>query len=226
MHDHRSEQLMQPDLFQDSSISKPLQFLDHDLGDADLREYPQAYSPAQSSQLLSSLLLRMPWQQDSIRIAGKLIKVPRLQCWMGDHGNSYGYSGIKLEPVPWQSFVHEIKEYMQTLSGTEFNSVLLNYYRNGQDSVAWHADDEAELGPNPVIASLSLGAERVFHLRHKRDNARGRYRMVLRNGSVLIMGNTLQNNWLHQLPKETALMLPRINLTFRKVGGKSSGRAR
>jgi alkylated DNA repair dioxygenase AlkB len=145
---------------------------------------------------------------------------------MGDQGSSYGYSGIKLEPVPWQALVSEIKQYMQTLSGTDFNSVLLNYYRDGQDSVAWHADDEAELGSNPVIASLSLGAQRMFHLRHKRDKSRDRYRMALRNGSVLIMGNTLQNNWLHQLPKEFNLQSPRINLTFRKVAMKVGRKAK
>ena len=214
MHDERSEQLMQPDLFQQSSN---LPFIDHDLGDAWIREYPQLFSPECADELLKALLVQIPWRQDSIRIAGKRIPVPRLQCWMGDRGSRYAYSGIHLEPVPWQPPVTEIREKIQALGDADFNSVLLNYYRNGQDSVAWHADDEPELGANPVIASLSLGAERKFQLRHKRDKSRDRYHMLLRNGSVLIMGKTLQNNWLHQLPKETTLQSPRINLTFRLV---------
>jgi len=214
MHDDRSEQLMQPDLFHQSSN---LPFIDHDLGDACIREYPQLFSPDRADELLKLLLAQIPWQQDSIRIAGKRIPVPRLQCWMGDRGSSYGYSGIRLEPVSWQPPITEIRQKIEALGHADFNSVLLNYYRDGQDSVAWHADDEPELGANPVIASLSLGAERKFQLRHKRDKGRDRYHMLLRNGSVLIMGKTLQNNWLHQLPKETTLRSPRINLTFRQV---------
>lgn len=214
MHDERSEQLMQPDLFQQSS---KLAFIDHDLGDARIREYPQLFSPEHADELLKALLAQIPWRQDSIRIAGKWIPVPRLQCWMGDGGSRYAYSGIQLEPVPWQPPITAIREKIQALGDADFNSVLLNYYRNGQDSVAWHADDEPELGANPVIASLSLGAERKFQLRHKRDKSRDRYHMLLRSGSVLIMGKTLQNNWLHQLPKETTLQSPRINLTFRQV---------
>ena len=214
MHDDRSEQLMQPDLFQQSS---ELPFTDHDLGDAWIREYHQLFSPECADELLRVLLAQIPWQQDSIRIAGKRIPVPRLQCWMGDRGSHYAYSGIHLEPVPWQLPITAIRDQIQALGHADFNSVLLNYYRDGQDSVAWHADDEPELGANPVIASLSLGAERKFQLRHKRDKGRDRYHMLLRNGSVLIMGKTLQNNWLHQLPKETTLRSPRINLTFRQV---------
>lgn len=214
MHDERSEQLMQPDLFQQSS---KLAFIDHDLGDARIREYPQLFSPEHADELLKALLAQIPWRQDSIRIAGKWIPVPRLQCWMGDCGSRYAYSGIQLEPVPWQPPITAIREKIQALGDADFNSVLLNYYRNGQDSVAWHADDEPELGANPVIASLSLGAERKFQLRHKRDKSRDRYHMLLRSGSVLIMGKTLQNNWLHQLPKETTLQSPRVNLTFRQV---------
>ena len=214
MHDHRSEQPMQPDLFHQSS---KLPFIDHDLGDACIREYPRLFAPAYADELLETLLAQIPWRQDSIRMAGKRIPVPRLQCWMGDHGSAYGYSGISLEPVPWQPPITAIRQKIQALGHADFNSVLLNYYRDGRDSVGWHADDESELGANPVIASLSLGAERKFQLRHKRDKNRDRYHMLLRNGSVLFMGKTLQNNWLHQLPKETTLHSPRINLTFRQV---------
>ena len=214
MHDERSEQLMQPDLFQQSSN---LPFIDHDLGDAWIREYPKLFSPGHADELLKALLAQIPWRQDSIRIAGKRIPVPRLQCWMGDRNCRYAYSGIQLEPVPWQGPITEIRDKIQALGDADFNSVLLNYYRNGQDSVAWHADDEPELGANPVIASLSLGAERKFQLRHKRDKSRDRYHMLLRNGSVLIMGKTLENNRLHQLHKETTLQSPRITLTFRML---------
>ena len=206
---------MQSNLFADQT--DPACFEEHDLGDACVREYPQGFTPEESRRLLAQLIETVPWQQDSLWIAGREIAVPRLQCWMGDHGSLYGYSGMRLEPVPWCDIVQHIRKRIRTLTGLDFNSVLLNYYRDGRDSVAWHADDERELGPDPVIASVSLGAERQFQLRHKRDRQRSQYRLLLRHGSILVMGNTLQNNWLHQLPKAKGLLEPRVNLTFRTI---------
>ena len=136
---------------------------------------------------------------------------------MGDHGSRYGYSGMRLQPAPWDSLVLAIRERVESLASITFNSVLLNFYRNGRDSVAWHADDEPELGPNPVIASVSFGAERRFQLKHKDSERPTKFQFMLRNGSVLVMGNTLQNNWMHQLPKIKGLKTPRINLTFRTI---------
>ena len=206
---------MQANLFEDAT--DPNQYIDHDLGDATIREYPLAFSSAESNDYLQHLQKNIQWRQDSLWIAGREVAVPRLQCWMGDHGSRYGYSGMRLQPTPWNSSVLAIRERVECLSGNGFNSVLLNYYRSGQDSVAWHADDEPELGPDPIIASVSFGAERRFQLKHKHQERPPRYQLMLRNGSILIMGKTLQNNWMHQLPKVKGLESPRINLTFRTI---------
>lgn len=206
---------MQANLFEDRS--NPEAYSDLELGDARLREYPLAFSQAESEAYLQQLMQDIPWQQESLRIAGKIVPVPRLQCWMGDRGSRYGYSGVRLVPVPWSDCVQAIRQRVESLTGQSFNSVLLNFYRNGQDSVAWHADDEPELGPAPVIASVSLGAERRFQLKHKFDEKHPRFQLDLRDGSILLMGKTLQNKWMHQLPKVKGLEEPRINLTFRTI---------
>lgn len=186
-----------------------------DLGDAVLREYPRAFGTDEADRLLATLTSVIPWRQDALRIAGREVRIPRLQCWMGER--RYRYSGVTLEPVPWHDAVAGIRERVEVLSGGRFNTVLLNLYRDGRDSVSWHADDERELGPNPVIASLSLGAERSLHLKHKRDAGMPRRRIPLRHGSLLLMGGTMQSNWLHQVPKALKVSAPRINLTFRRI---------
>ncbi|NQV69164.1 MAG: alpha-ketoglutarate-dependent dioxygenase AlkB [Pseudohongiella sp.] len=206
---------MQANLFDNNS--DPDYLLEHRLDDAIIEEYPYAFTQAQSASLLQELLKQIPWQQETLKIAGKVIAVPRLQCWMGDSESHYGYSGIRLKPECWNVPVMQIRQRVEKLSALEFNSVLINYYRNGQDSVAWHADDERELGNEPVIASVSFGAERVFQLKRKKGNQPGKFQLTLRHGSVLIMGSGLQDNWLHQLPKVKGLDAPRINLTFRNI---------
>ncbi len=206
---------MQTNLFEEQGLEDDYQ--DHDLGNAWIREYPAAFNSAQASTFLESLQSLIPWQQTSIRIAGKLIAVPRLQCWMGDENAFYGYSGMRLQPQQWQADVLAIRQRVQELSGCEFNSVLLNYYRSGKDSVAWHSDNEIELGPDPLIASVSFGAQRYLQFKPKGHTAKLNYRILLRHGSVLVMGKGLQINWLHQLPKVKDLNIPRINLTFRNV---------
>lgn len=213
---------MQANLFDDSS--DPDYLLAHQLdGDANIDEYPYAFTQAESTSLLQGLLGTIPWRQEYLKIAGKVIAVPRLQCWMGDHESQYGYSGLRLKPRPWSSLVDQIRRRVEGLTDIDFNSVLINYYRDGQDSVAWHADDETELGPEPIIASVSFGAERVFQLKKKnkqkknQSNDSGKFQLELRSGSVLVMGRGLQENWLHQLPKVKDLKAPRINLTFRNI---------
>lgn len=188
---------------------------DLDLGDAVLREYPRAFGVEEADRLLAALTDAIPWRQDTLRIAGREVRIPRLQCWMGER--RYRYSGVMLEPVPWHEDVAGIRERVEALCGRRFNTVLLNLYRDGRDSVSWHADDERALGPNPVIASLSLGAERSLHLKHKRDAGMPRRRVPLRHGGLLLMGGTVQNNWLHQVPKALGVTAPRINLTFRRI---------
>ena len=189
----------------------------HQLADASIQEYPKAFSIQESDFYLSKLISDISWKQDSLKIAGKRVPVPRLQCWMGDPQARYAYSGIQLDPEPWSELVIAIRTRICELTGHQFNSALLNYYRHGQDSVAWHADDEKELGPEPVIASVRFGAERPMQLKHKHQAGAPRYRILLRNGSMILMGKTLQNNWLHQIPKTKSITDPRINLTFRTI---------
>jgi len=206
---------MQNELFlhKEDSIAQQI----HELGDAAIKEFPFAFNKRASDKYLTDLIDETSWQQSTLWIAGKEINVPRLQCWVGDRGSNYGYSGIRLEPKPWTDSILTIKERVESLTNEQFNSVLLNYYRDGQDSVSWHADDEKELGQYPIIASVSFGAHRKFQLRPKAKDDKRRFQMELRHGSVLLMSNTLQNKWLHQLPKVSGLEESRINLTFRKI---------
>lgn len=206
---------MQANLFENERpATAPLRHL---LGESELLEYQRVFSPNQADGLMHRLMTEIPWQQEHLRIAGKLRAVPRLQCWMGDRSSHYGYSGVRLTPCPWNETVSCIHERVSELSGFGFNSVLINYYRDGRDSVAWHADDEAELGERPIIASVSLGAERQFQLKQKNHSPAKKFQLILRHGSLLIMGESMQQHWLHQLPKVKGLAEPRINLTFRNI---------
>ena len=189
----------------------------HLIDNAELFEYPQIIDQTTADQMLETLISDIPWQQEHLRIAGKLRAIPRLQCWMGDRTSEYSYSGVKLTPRAWNKTVKAIHDRVADLSGTSFNSVLINFYRNGQDSVAWHADDEPELGDTPIIASVSFGAERIFELKQKSRTPAKKYKLPLRHGSLLIMSGTMQQYWLHQLPKVNGLNEARINLTFRNI---------
>lgn len=210
---------MQTGLF-DQSIES-CHYEDLDLGDATIRLWPAAFKKEDADSLFSSLLQNIDWRQETLWIAGQERQVPRLQCWMGDVSSLYGYSGMRLKPVPWSKDIANIKQKVETLTGISFNSVLLNLYRDGSDSVSWHADNEPELGLHPHIASISLGVERVFELKNKMDKRIPKYRLELAHGSLLLMGKGLQQNWLHQLPKVKGLNEPRINLTFRQIKGRS-----
>jgi len=202
---------MQTDLFENKQCHK------HQIGDSSITEYPFALSEELTATYLQLLINNIEWRQEKIRIGGKEIHVPRLQCWMGDKGNDYGYSGMRFKAKPWDHQVLIIRKKVAEITGLAFNSVMLNFYRNGLDSMGWHADDEAELGRSPTIASVSLGAERIFELKPKQSLIRQKYRILLKSGSILIMSDTLQHNYLHQLPKVTNLEEPRVNLTFRNI---------
>lgn len=156
------------------------------------------------------------WQDQILRMYGKEIPLPRRTAWYGDPETAYTYSGIRNTPLPWTKAITKIRQAVQDHCGLTFNSVLLNQYRTGKDSVAWHADDEPELGTNPVIASISLGATRRFNFKHKRSPYRGTS-IDLTHGSLLVMKGPTQANWLHQIPKTTKPVGARINLTFRAV---------
>ena len=157
------------------------------------------------------------WQQEIAKIHGKEIPVPRLTAWYGEV--AYRYSGVYHPASPFPSVVAPLRKLAEDLSGASFNTVLLNQYRDGRDSVSWHADDEEVLGDNPTIASLTFGEERRFHFRHKKSG--DRISVDLPHNSALIMSGATQHYWVHQLPKTAKQVGPRINLTFRHTRPES-----
>ena len=163
---------------------------------------------------MACLQKTIPWRAENITLFGKILPMPRLVAWQGDV--PYTYSGHTHQPAPWSAEVLQLKAIAERLAGQSFNSVLLNYYRDGRDSMGWHSDDERSLGAVPVIASLSLGAERVFQVR-RRDDHRQRLSMRLPSGSCLLMGGAMQAHWQHCLPKTARPVGPRVNLTFRAI---------
>lgn len=187
-----------------------------DLPDAELLYYPKFFNKDQANLIYNTLLTETPWQQDEIRVFGKTHPQPRLTALYGDDDKSYSYSNITMEPHKWSPMLERIKTHVERLTGNDFNAVLLNYYRDGKDSNGWHADNEKELGHNPIIASLSFGAERNFQLKHN-SNIYLKKTIVLEHGSLLIMKGTTQHFWKHQIPKTAKTIAPRINLTFRFI---------
>ena len=187
-----------------------------ELRDADVSHLHEAFDPNSADRYLAELLESTPWQQEQVQMFGEMIDIPRLTAWFGDPGHGYVYSGIAMDPLPWTDCLQEIKTKVEELAGTTFNSALLNLYRTGSDSVAWHADDEPELGAEPIIGSISLGATRKFHLKN-RDNPAETISLNLEHGDVVIMRGPTQRHWLHQVPKTKKPVGPRINLTFRSV---------
>jgi alkylated DNA repair dioxygenase AlkB len=145
------------------------------------------------------------------------VAVPRLQAWYGDGHAHYGYSGLRLTPLPWTSLLQAIRTDIEQKLQRPFNSVLLNQYRDGSDSVAWHSDDEKELGPDPLIASLSFGATRRFELKHRTRRDLGKVSLDLDDASLVVMGEGVQKHWLHQVPKQQGVDGLRLNLTFRFI---------
>ncbi len=187
-----------------------------DLPDADVRWWSQAFAPADADELLAALLTGIEWQQEDIVMFGKPRRVPRLVAWHGDPGTAYTYSGTAHEPLPWTPTLQSIRDRVQDLTGHTFNSVLLNRYRDGRDGMGWHADDEPELGHEPAIASVSLGAARRFRLRHRRRRDAAAT-IGLEHGDLLLMAGTTQHAYVHAVPKTTRAVSERINLTFRRV---------
>lgn len=157
------------------------------------------------------------WKQDTIRLYGKEHRLPRLTSWYGDSGREYTYSGIKSQPNPWNKGLLYIKGQIENCAGVRFNSVLLNWYRDGSDHLSWHSDDEKELGRNPIIASANFGETRDFVLRRK-DDEKSKISIPLSHGTLLIMGGALQHHWSHAVPKRIRVAGSRFNLTFRRIG--------
>lgn len=194
----------------------PTEKIDFDLPNAAIVYYPNFIDLDQSHLFFNRLLQEVPWQQDEIIVYGKNHQQPRLTALYGNEGKPYAYSNIIMHPHPWNSLLTYIKEMVEEVCEETFTTVLLNLYRDGKDSNGWHSDNEKELGRNPIIASLSLGAERIFHLKHNTNNDL-RQRILLENGSLLIMKGETQHFWKHQIPKTEKEIGSRINLTFRII---------
>lgn len=194
-----------------------------ELPDTRLTLYRQVWSPAAAGALFARLLAETAWEQHELNLFGRRVKAPRLSAWHGDPDADYGYSGLRLVPRPWTPCLLEVRAAVQALAGCGFNSVLLNRYRDGDDSMGWHSDDEPELGAAPVIASVSLGTAREFRLRRKRG-PRLEQRLVLPDASVLVMAGDTQRCWQHSIPKTRRPCAERINLTFRAASRASAAR--
>ncbi|MAN80452.1 MAG: alpha-ketoglutarate-dependent dioxygenase AlkB [Rhodospirillaceae bacterium] len=176
--------------------------------------YPAALEDADA--LFDRVMAEVDWKQETLALFGRRIPQPRLSAWYGDA--AYAYSGLHLDPRPWPPVLADLRRRCAEIAGAAFNSVLANLYRDGADSMDWHADDEASLGPAPVIASISLGAPRRFQMRRK-DKRGEAVCTELGNGDVLVMSGRCQADWLHRVPKTKKPVGPRINLTFRNVVG-------
>ena len=189
------------------------------LPQAELLFDPAFLPAAEAEALLVQLTADAAWEQRAIRIFGQEIPQPRFTAWYGDAEARYTYSGLAWEPRPWLSALHALRQRLEAATGHRFNSVLLNLYRDGRDSMGWHADDEPELGPAPAIASLSLGATRRFRLRPRAGLPHPPLNLDLPGGSLLLMRGPTQRHWQHALPKTARPVGPRLNLTFRWVAG-------
>ncbi|TPE42693.1 alpha-ketoglutarate-dependent dioxygenase AlkB family protein [Pontibacter mangrovi] len=188
------------------------------LPDAEVYFAPDFILAPAANAYFQKLMNEVNWQQQSITMFGRSLPMPRLTAWYGDKG--YTYSGLHNEPQPWLPMLLELKEKVEQASGQKYNSVLLNLYRTGQDSMGWHTDDEPELGQQPRIASLSFGGERRFSLKHRTRKDLKPVTLTLTHGSLLLMQGPTQHHWLHHLPKTAKAVPPRINLTFRYVNGR------
>ncbi len=186
------------------------------LPDAEFIYYPNFFSKEKADIFFETLLEETPWQHDEITIFGKKILQPRLTSLYGNEGKSYGYSNIVMHPHAFNNTLTFIKDEIENTINEHFTTVLLNLYRNEKDSNGWHADNEKELGRDPVIASLSLGEERVFQIKHN-TNKEVKRSIILQHGSLLVMKNGAQIHYKHQIPKASKSKKPRINLTFRNI---------
>ena len=187
-----------------------------ELPGAKLRYYQRFLTVDRANYYYKNFLETIPWQQEDVKVFGKVYAQPRLTSLHSDSLSSYTYSGLTLQPNPMTKTLFELLNLIQTVCQHDFNCVLLNLYRNGSDSNGWHADNEKELGKYPKIASFSFGADRFFHFKHRKIKEQ-RYKMELHHGSLLLMEGEMQKYWLHQIPKTKRQLEPRINLTFRKI---------
>lgn len=199
------------DLFADLPLQLPNAQLDY---------RPHWLDAARADQWLAHLLVETPWEQPQVFLHGRHYPVPRLVAWYGDAEASYRYSGLLHQPLPWTPLLAQIRAQVEAVAGQSLNAVLINYYRDGQDSMGWHSDDEPELGRNPLVASLNLGGTRRFDLRRK--GTKGiEHSLQLGHGALLVMAGATQHYWQHQVAKTAKPVAPRINLTFRLIRTQS-----
>ena len=184
--------------------------------DADIEYYPNFFESNRADEFFEKLKNEIPWQQDNITVYGKTHPQPRLTALFGNEGKPYSYSNIVMQSNTWNPLLLFIKNEIEEICQENFTTVLLNYYRDGKDSNGWHADNEKELGRNPVIVSVSFGSERSFHLQHNAIKEQ-KLKINLEHGSLLIMKGTTQHYWKHQISKTAKEIGPRINLTFRII---------
>ncbi|MDB5235602.1 MAG: hypothetical protein JWR44_2595 [Hymenobacter sp.] len=189
------------------------------LPQADLLFDAAFLAPDEANAFLTQLTADVAWEQRTIRIFGQEISQPRLTAWYGDPDARYSYSGLSWQPRPWTPALQGLRQRVEAATDARFNSVLLNLYRDSRDSMGWHADDELELGSEPAIASISLGATRRFRLRPRAGLLASPLSLDLPGGSLLLMRGTTQRHWQHALPKTARPTGPRLNLTFRWVTG-------
>jgi alkylated DNA repair dioxygenase AlkB len=184
--------------------------------DAKVTFYRNFFDLQESDEMFQILLNEINWRQDRMKLYGKEVDLPRKTAWYGDQNKSYTFSGIHLDPEPWTPTLLQVKKRIEDVADVEFNSVLLNLYRHGNDGISWHTDAEPELGENPVIGSISFGGARRFMFRHRQDPDM-KTEVELTHGSFLLMAGETQHFWQHQIPKTSRKVDPRINLTFRVI---------
>ena len=203
---------MQQSLFESLYDNTPIQL---DMPDANLKYVPNFIQPAKAASIMQTLQQSLDWRQEKITVYGKTFNVPRLQAWYGDANAGYRYSNLTMEPLPWSPILLELKQKCEYASNNRFNSVLANLYRHGQDGMGRHADNEPELGQQPVIASLSFGEERNLDFYH--NETKNKVRLPLNNGRLLIMSGDTQKFCQHSVAKTKQILAARINLTFRYI---------
>lgn len=203
------DQTLQDNLSRVAPVSQYFQ-----LPNAELYYWPSFLNDADCRAFMATLT-DLPWQQPEIMMFGRKILIPRQQLWMGDAHCSYRYSGVTFVPEPWQPEILQLTQQINQRLQQSFNCVLLNWYQDGSQAMGWHSDDEPELGVAPQIASLSLGQQRRFDLRHRQTNAQ--LQLELANGSLLLMAGQCQQYWQHRLPKQAQATAQRFNLTFRYI---------
>jgi alkylated DNA repair dioxygenase AlkB len=189
-----------------------------DIAKPEIDWYPGWLARAAADALFARVIDEVSWKQDSMLTPAGRVPFPRLTAWEGEPEAVYTYSGVRNVPDPWTPAVLELKDAVEASSATAFNSVLVNRYRNGADSMGWHADKEAELGREPVIASVSLGATRAFQFRHVKTGAL--HTLELTHGSLLVMRGRTQLDWRHRVPKAPKVAGERLNLTFRAIASR------